>query len=140
MGSGALVGAGIAFFALAFDTYVPRWTGLVRFGQYLPLLAGLGMTFAFAGYLRLWSWLAEVRIPRALPLVAALVGVIWLVPVATTRYAAELRHPARWPGRARGAAHDGVDAATSSSVQRPDDRHDRVVHAVSRSRSRDASR
>ncbi len=86
-------GPGSRFFALAFDTYVPRWTGLVRFGQYLPLLAGMGMTFAFAGYLRLWSWLAEVRIPRSLPLVAALVGVIWLVPVATTRYAAELRLP-----------------------------------------------
>jgi hypothetical protein len=93
VGAGALVGTGIAFFALAFDTYVPRWTGLVRFGQYLPLLAGMGMTFAFAGYVRLWSWLAEVRIPRSLPLVAALVGVIWLVPVATTRYAAELRLP-----------------------------------------------
>jgi hypothetical protein len=93
LGSGALVGAGIGFFALAFDTYVPRWTGLVRFGQYLPLLAGMGLTFAIAGYLRLWSWLAEVRIPRTLPLVAALVGVIWLVPVATTRYAAELRLP-----------------------------------------------
>jgi hypothetical protein len=88
-GSTVLVGAGIAFFALVFDTYVPRWTGLVRFGQYLPLLAGLGVTFAIAGYLRLWAWLAEVRVPRAFALVAAIAGIVWLVPWAATRYAAE---------------------------------------------------
>ena len=92
--SGVLLGAGIAFFALAFDTYVPRWTGLVRFGQYLPLLVGLGVTFAVAGYLRLWSWLAVIRVPRAFAVIAAIAGVLWLAPLAATRYAAEPRIPA----------------------------------------------
>lgn len=87
--SGLLVGAGISLFALAFDTYVPRWTGLVRFGQYLPLLVGLGVTFALAGYLRLWSWLAQIRIPPTFALVAAVAGVLLLAPAAVGRYAAE---------------------------------------------------
>ena len=68
---------------------MPRWTGLVRFGQYLPLLVGLGVTFAVAGYLRLWAWLARVRIPASFAVVAAIVGAVWLVPLATSRYAAE---------------------------------------------------
>jgi hypothetical protein len=92
--SGVLVGAGIGFFALAFETYVPRWTGLVRFGQYLPLLVGLGVTFAIAGYLRIWSWLAEIRTPRVFAVVAAIVGLVWLTPLALTRYHAEARIPA----------------------------------------------
>ena len=97
-GGTTLLVLGIGFFAVAFDTYVPRWTGLVRFGQYLPLLAGLGVAFAMAGYLRAWSWLAQVRVPRQLlPLVAA-AGVLWLVPSAFGRYAAETRISA--PGRA----------------------------------------
>jgi hypothetical protein len=97
-GSGVLLAAAIAFFALAFDTYVPRWTGLVRFGQYLPLLVGLGVTFGIAGYLRLWAWLAEVRVPRALAIVAAIAGIVWLVPWAAARYD---REPAMTPdGRA----------------------------------------
>lgn len=104
--SGVLVGAGIAFFALAFDTYVPRWTGLVRFGQYLPLLAGLGVTFAIAGYLRLWAWLAEVRVPRTFALVAAIVGAGFLGLQATARYALEPPIPA--DGR---AALDALGAA-----------------------------
>ena len=92
--SGVLVGAGIAFFALAFETYVPRWTGLVRFGQYLPLLVGLGVTFAIAGYLRIWSWLAVVRTPRIFAVVAAIAGLVWLTPLALARYEAEARIPA----------------------------------------------
>ena len=87
-GSVILVGAGIAFFGLAFHTYVPRWTGLVRFGQYLPLLVGLAVTFAMAGYLRAWAWLAEVRVPREFALGAALAGIIWLAPQTWTPYAA----------------------------------------------------
>jgi len=84
--STTLLGVGIAFFALEFDTYVPRWTGLVRFGQYLPMLVGLAVTFALAGYIRLWAWLAEVRVPRAFGLVAAFAGVLWLAPQALGRY------------------------------------------------------
>ena len=89
--SGALVGAGVVFFALRFDTYVPRWTGLVRFGQYAPLLAGIAVAFAAAGYLRAWAWLAERRIPRSFALIAAVAGPIWLMPMAISRYAAEPR-------------------------------------------------
>ena len=88
---GALVGAGVLFFALRFDTYVPRWTGLVRFGQYAPLLAGISVAFAAAGYLRVWAWLVETRIPRALTLVAAVAGAVWLMPMAVSRYSAEPR-------------------------------------------------
>ncbi len=84
-----LVGLGIAFFTLGFDTYVPRWTGLVRFGQYVPLLAALGVTAALAGYLRAWSWLASVRVPRRLALLAVVLGVVWLLPIAGQRYRAE---------------------------------------------------
>ena len=62
----------------------------MRFGQYLPLLVGLGVTVAIAGYLRAWAWLAEVRIPRAFALMAALAGIVWLAPQATARYATEL--------------------------------------------------
>jgi hypothetical protein len=108
--SGALVAAGIAFFALGFDTYVPRWTGLVRFGQYLPLFAGLGVTFAIAGYLRLWAWVAQVRIPRQFAVIAALAALAWLVPWAAGRYSSD---PAIGPdGQAalaalRAAGHPG---------------------------------
>ncbi|HZC33299.1 MAG TPA: glycosyltransferase family 39 protein [Candidatus Bathyarchaeia archaeon] len=89
--AGALVGAGVLFFALRFDTYVPRWTGLVRFGQYVPLLAGIAVAFAAAGYLRAWSWLAERRVPRVLPLIAAIAGGAWLLPIAINQYSAEPR-------------------------------------------------
>ena len=91
LAAGGLVGAGVAFFALSFDTYVPRWTGLVRFGQYAPLLVSLAVAMAAAGYLRAWAWLAERRVSRVLVLVAAVVGVAWLVPGATARYSAEAR-------------------------------------------------
>jgi hypothetical protein len=92
--SGGRGGTGIAIFALAFETYVPQWTGLVRFGQYLPLLVGLGVTFAIAGYLHLWSWLADVRTPRIFAVVAAIAGLVWLTPLALDRYEAEARIPA----------------------------------------------
>jgi hypothetical protein len=81
----------IGFFALAFSTYVPRWTGLVRFGQYTPLIAGVGVAFAMEGYLHAWSRLAERRIPRLLPATAALAGLVWLLPWTAARYADELQ-------------------------------------------------
>jgi hypothetical protein len=37
--------AGMAFFAFSFATYVPRHTGLDRFGQYLPLTLALAAAF-----------------------------------------------------------------------------------------------
>ncbi|MDQ2966667.1 MAG: glycosyltransferase family 39 protein [Chloroflexota bacterium] len=89
--SGALLGATIAFFALAFATYVPRWTGLVRFGQYVPLGVAIGLAFGLDGYLRAWARLADRPIPRLLPLAAAVIGVAWLVPWVVPQYAAEPR-------------------------------------------------
>jgi hypothetical protein len=124
VGSGVLVGAGIAFFAVAFETYVPRWTGLVRFGQYLPLLVGIGVTFAVAGYLRLWSWLAQVRVPRTFAVVAAIAGVLWLAPLAVGRYAAEPRITADGQAalealRTMGSAGDVVlsNALTTGTIE-----------------------
>jgi len=89
--TGLLLGGAIGFFALAFHTYVPRWTGLVRFGQYVPLIVALAVTIGFDGYLRTWRRLADVRTPRALVVVAAVVAAIWLVPALTTRYEAQVR-------------------------------------------------
>ena len=91
--AGSLVGLAIAFFAIRFETYVPRWTGLVRFGQYAPLGAGILFAVATAGFVRLWAWLAERRLPRETPFVVAVVALAWLLPAATGRYSAEVRMP-----------------------------------------------
>jgi hypothetical protein len=88
--SATLILVGVLFFALRFETYVPRWTGLVRFGQYAPLVAGFGVAFAIQGYLRTWSWLVERRIPALLLPVVAVAGALWLGSTASTRYAEEL--------------------------------------------------
>lgn len=119
-----LVALGVAFFTLAFDTYVPRWTGLVRFGQYVPLLVGLAVTLAAAGYLRAWSWLAGSRIPRTTATIALAVGLVWLIPLATGRYGAEARlssagQAALQELRARGRAGDVVvsNALTTGSIE-----------------------
>jgi hypothetical protein len=88
--AGALLAAAVAFFAVAFTTYVPRWTGFVRLGQYTPLFAGIGVAFAVEGFLRTWSRLAERRLPRALPAVTAVIAIAWLVPWSSARYADEL--------------------------------------------------
>lgn len=89
--AGGLVSAGVLLFAVGFTTYVPRWTGLVRFGQYAPLLAAIAVAIAAAGYLRVWSWLVERRVPQAVGLVAAVLGAAWLVPMASSRFGGEPR-------------------------------------------------
>lgn len=115
--SGALLGATIAFFALSFATYVPRWTGLVRFGQYVPLGVAIGLAFALEGYLRTWARLTDRRVPRLLPLAAALIGVAWLVPWVVPRYAAEPRiQPAGFEALARLAELAGPDDVVISNV------------------------
>jgi hypothetical protein len=115
--SGALLGATIAFFALSFATYVPRWTGLVRFGQYVPLGIGIGLAFAFEGFLRTWARLADRPIPRLLPIAAAVIGVAWLVPWAVPRYQAEPRiQPAGFQALARLAELAGPDDVVVSNV------------------------
>jgi hypothetical protein len=115
--SGALLGLTIAFFALSFATYVPRWTGLVRFGQYVPLGVAVGVAFGLEGFLRAWTRVAERPVPRRLPLVAAIVGVAWLVPWVVPRYAAEPRiQPAGLEALARLEALAGPDDVVVSNV------------------------
>jgi hypothetical protein len=88
--AGVLLGAGIGFFALAFETYVPRWTGLVRFGQYVPLLAATGVAIGLEGYRLAWRRLTGLRLAWAVPL-AAVLGAAWLLPLAYDRYAGDPR-------------------------------------------------
>jgi len=115
--SAVLLGATIAFFALSFATYVPRWTGLVRFGQYVPLGVGIGLAFALEGFLRAWVRLADRPIPRHLPLIAAVVGVAWLLPWVIPRYASEPRiQPAGFEALARLEALAGPDDVVVSNV------------------------
>jgi hypothetical protein len=85
LGAG-LLGLGMAFFALRFETYVPRWTGLVRFGQYVPVLAGVGAAFGLEG--GRWAWRLAAGGPPG-PVVRRWVvrgvgvgAVVWLVAVA----------------------------------------------------------
>jgi hypothetical protein len=85
-GAGVLLGLTIAFFAIAFHTYVPRWTGLVRFGQYVPLIVGGAVAVGLDGYLRAWLRMTDMRTPRALVAVAAIAAALWLVPGVTGRY------------------------------------------------------
>jgi hypothetical protein len=115
--AGGLLGATIAFFALSFDTYVPRWTGLVRFGQYVPLGVGIGVAFALEGFLRTWARIAEHSVPRILPFIAAVIGVVWLVPWVVPRYAAEPRiQPAGFEALARLQALADADDVVVSNV------------------------
>jgi hypothetical protein len=45
----ALLVTGVLYFALSYDTYVPRHTGLARFTQYMPLLVVLLIGIALTG-------------------------------------------------------------------------------------------
>ena len=138
--AGALVGAGIAFFALAFDTYVPRWTGLVRFGQYLPLLVGLGGDVRDRRLpARLVVAGRRTRAAASFAVVAAIAGLVWLTADRRSR-ATRRRRGSRRAGRRRSTSCADGPARRRRPVERADDRDGRVVHRVSRTRSRVASR
>lgn len=81
-----LVGLGMAFFALRFETYVPRWTGLVRFGQYIPVFAAVGAAFAIEGGRAAWLLVAGSGLRDAarrwLGRGVAVGAAIWLIVVA----------------------------------------------------------
>lgn len=81
-----LVGLGMAFFALRFETYVPRWTGLVRFGQYMPVFAAVGAAFAVEGGRTAWLLVADGGLRAAarrwLGRGVAVGAAIWLSVVA----------------------------------------------------------
>lgn len=85
--AGLLLSAGMAFFAFAFETYVPRHTGLARFGQYAPLIAAFLLAFALDGYARAWERLSGARLRHGLAVaVIALLAAVQLVPFADTEY------------------------------------------------------
>jgi hypothetical protein len=83
---GGLIGSAMLAFAVAFDTYVPRHTGLGRMGQYVPLFAGTILGFAAAGYLAAWTRIAERRPPVVALVIAVAVGVGLVVPLVNAGY------------------------------------------------------
>jgi hypothetical protein len=83
---GALIAAVMLGFAVAFDTYVPRHTGLGRMGQYIPMFAGTTLGFAAAGYLAAWTRIVGRRPPVVATILAAAVGVGVVVPALDGGY------------------------------------------------------
>jgi hypothetical protein len=83
---GGLIASAMLAFAVAFDTYVPRHTGLGRMGQYIPLFAGTVLGFASAGYLAAWSRIAQRRPPAVALVVAVAVAVGTVVPIVNGGY------------------------------------------------------
>jgi hypothetical protein len=77
----ASLAAGIAYFALFFTTYVPQHTGLVRFAQYIPLVAGFGVGFIFEGHVLAWERITRSKISRYFEAVAAAVAIAVIIPV-----------------------------------------------------------
>ncbi len=76
---GGLLAAGMAFFAVSFDTYVPQHTGIARFGSYLPLVIGLAVGPSIEGFL---LGLRRVRVrpgPRLAAVLVAVVAVPWAI-------------------------------------------------------------
>jgi hypothetical protein len=77
----AALAAGIAYFALFFTTYVPQHTGLVRFAQYIPLVAGFGVGFIFEGHVLAWERITRSEMSRSFGAVAAALALALLIPV-----------------------------------------------------------
>jgi hypothetical protein len=117
IGSSVLV-AGALFFAYAFSTYVPRHTGLVRLGQYAPLVFGLAMGFVFEGLLLAWQRLSQAMEPRRMALLLALGCIVWLGPLNAIGLQSQIGLPPQ--GRAALAQldvlADGGDVVLSNAV------------------------
>ena len=91
---GGVLAAGMAFFAVSFDTYVPQHTGIARFGSYLPLVIGLAVGPSIEGFL---LGLRRVRV-RPGPRLAAVVVAVFAVPWAIMTVMAPLRSEQRVNG------------------------------------------
>lgn len=83
---GALIAAVMLGFAVAFDTYVPRHTGLGRMGQYIPMFAGTTLGFAAAGYLAAWTRIVSRRPPVVGTVLAVALGVGAVAPALNAGY------------------------------------------------------
>ena len=83
---GALIAAVMLAFAVSFETYVPRHTGLGRMGQYIPMFAGTTLGFAVAGYLAAWTRVVGRRPPVLATLLAAAVAAGLVVPTLDAGY------------------------------------------------------
>lgn len=110
-----LLVAGIAFFALAFDTFVPQHTGIGRLGNYLSLVLPLFAGGAAEGLLLGWARLTHRSRQAAWSVIAAVGMVCWAVPAAV--------HPLDGGGQAGGRlTADGERAlAVVRREARPDD-------------------
>ncbi|NJD27525.1 MAG: hypothetical protein FIA92_04440 [Chloroflexi bacterium] len=91
----AALAAGIAFFAVAFSTYVPQHTGLVRFAQYIPGGLGFAVGFAAQGYIVLWQRITGGLPSRGFASVVAAVSIACLVIVARESYRGDDGIPAQ---------------------------------------------
>jgi hypothetical protein len=83
---GILLSSVMLAFALAFETYVPRHTGLGRMGQYVPLFAGTVLGFAAGGYEATWRRITGRRPAVVRSLLAVAVGVGLAVPYLNAVY------------------------------------------------------
>lgn len=83
---GILLTSAMLAFALVFETYVPRHTGLGRMGQYIPLFAGTVLGFAAAGYEATWRRIIGSRPAAVKGLLAVAVAVGLAVPYLNAAY------------------------------------------------------
>jgi hypothetical protein len=84
VGFAGLLAAGVVYFAVSYDTYVPRHTGLGRFVQYAPFVSALFVALAIEGVA---VWLERTDAParhRHLAVAGAAVLVLGGVALAIT--------------------------------------------------------
>lgn len=83
----AILLAAAAFFALAFDTFIPRHTGVTRIGGYGYLLAGLGIALVAQLALRAVARRGSPGAIRMAAAAAVVFFVCWAVPVGVVSLA-----------------------------------------------------
>lgn len=75
----AMLTVGAAYFGIRYDTFVPRHTGLFRFVQYAPLLAGMLVAIAVEGFslkIEALGGAARARAARIAAAVAVIAGTV----------------------------------------------------------------
>jgi hypothetical protein len=88
-----LLGAALAFFALAFSTYVPQQTGRDGFAQYVPGGLGLAVGFASQGYLLAWQRITHTSPARAVVSAAGAIVLAYLIAAADGIYRSNIGIP-----------------------------------------------